>query len=310
MHTLTYLFDWLLTASLRASVLTLGVVLIQMALQKHLSPRWRYALWLPVLAVLLTQRYRALTRARALLRYGWAGAGLLFAAMAGAVLNALNIRLDPPAIAFQLEHGGAKIILVDPEFSAVVAEALKLMRGPKPMVIDVDDKMVPGSHRIGELEYEYAVASGDPTYPGVRPEDEWDAISLGYTSGSGASKTTFTENDDPKRLIDLDNALHQANELFVTGRPADAIRQFEAVIAKRPDLVDAYRYMAYAYWQLGQPVAAIKTLEAAVTLHVADQDVLTRLGVFLAETGQAAKAIALLESVKDQIGRASCRERG
>ncbi|WP_031337968.1 acyl-CoA synthetase [Rhodopseudomonas sp. B29] len=104
--------------------------------------------------------------------------------MAGAVLNALNIRLDAPAIAFQLEHGGAKIILVDPEFSAVVAEALKLMRGPKPLVIDVDDKMVPGSHRIGELEYEYAVASGDPTYAGVRPEDEWDAISLGYTSGT------------------------------------------------------------------------------------------------------------------------------
>ena len=57
--------------------------------------------------------------------------------MAGAVLNALNIRLDATAIAFQLEHGGAKIILVDPEFSAVVADALKLMRGPKPLVIDV-----------------------------------------------------------------------------------------------------------------------------------------------------------------------------
>jgi fatty-acyl-CoA synthase len=104
--------------------------------------------------------------------------------MAGAVLNALNIRLDAAAIAFQLDHGGAKIILVDPEFSSVVAEALKLMTKPKPLVIDVDDKMFPGSHRIGELEYEYAVASGDPTFVGHRPEDEWDAISLGYTSGT------------------------------------------------------------------------------------------------------------------------------
>ena len=58
--------------------------------------------------------------------------------MAGAVLNALNIRLDASSIAFQLDHGGAKIILVDPEFSDVIIEALSLMKGPKPFVIDVD----------------------------------------------------------------------------------------------------------------------------------------------------------------------------
>src|ERR1019366_2717332 len=59
--------------------------------------------------------------------------------MAGAVLNALNIRLDASSIAFQLDHGGGRIILVDPEFSGVIAEALTLMSGPKPLVIDVDD---------------------------------------------------------------------------------------------------------------------------------------------------------------------------
>ena len=59
--------------------------------------------------------------------------------MAGAVLNALNIRLDAASIAFQLDHGGAKIILVDPEFAGVITEALALMTGPKPFVIDVDD---------------------------------------------------------------------------------------------------------------------------------------------------------------------------
>src|ERR1700736_5169853 len=74
--------------------------------------------------------------------------------MAGAVLNALNIRLDAASIAFQLDHGGAKIILVDPEFSGVIAEALKLMTGPKPFVIDVDDSAFAGGKRIGELEYE------------------------------------------------------------------------------------------------------------------------------------------------------------
>src|SRR6195256_6323069 len=72
--------------------------------------------------------------------------------MAGAVLNALNIRLDAASIAFQLDHGGAKIILVDPEFTGVIAEALTLMTGPKPMVIDVDDPAFSGGQRTGELE--------------------------------------------------------------------------------------------------------------------------------------------------------------
>jgi fatty-acyl-CoA synthase len=104
--------------------------------------------------------------------------------MAGAVLNALNIRLDAPSIAFQLDHGGAKIILVDPEFSGVIAEALTLMSRPKPFVIDVDDAAFTGGGRIGEIEYEAAVASGDPAFPPRYPDDEWNAIALGYTSGT------------------------------------------------------------------------------------------------------------------------------
>src|SRR5277367_3555080 len=81
--------------------------------------------------------------------------------MAGAVLNALNIRLDAPSIAFQLDHGGAKLILVDPEFAGVIAEALTLMTGPKPVVIDVDDTAFAGGKRIGEIEYEEALSQGD-----------------------------------------------------------------------------------------------------------------------------------------------------
>jgi fatty-acyl-CoA synthase len=104
--------------------------------------------------------------------------------MAGAVLNALNIRLDAASIAFQLDHGGAKIILVDPEFSDVIAEALDLMTGPKPFVIDVDDKAFSGGRRIGAIEYEEAVAQGDPGFEALPPHDEWDAIALSYTSGT------------------------------------------------------------------------------------------------------------------------------
>ncbi|QDM22234.1 acyl-CoA synthetase [Tardiphaga sp. vice154] len=104
--------------------------------------------------------------------------------MAGAVLNALNIRLDPASIAFQLDHGGAKILLVDPEFAAVITDALELMTQPKPVVIDVDDVAFGPSAGIGEIEYEDAVTSGDPTFTSPYPLDEWDAIALGYTSGT------------------------------------------------------------------------------------------------------------------------------
>ncbi len=104
--------------------------------------------------------------------------------MAGAVLNALNIRLDAPSIAFQLDHGGARIILVDPEFAGVISEALTLMKGAKPLVIDVDDLAFAGGKRIGELEYETAVAQGDPGFVARLPGDEWDAIALSYTSGT------------------------------------------------------------------------------------------------------------------------------
>src|SRR4051794_11359714 len=104
--------------------------------------------------------------------------------MTGAVLNALNIRLDAPSIAFQLDHGGAKIILVDPEFADVIAEALTLVKGPKPLVIDVDDAAFAGGKRIGEIEYEMALSQGDSSFAPRMPGDEWNAIALSYTSGT------------------------------------------------------------------------------------------------------------------------------
>src|SRR5258708_35558885 len=91
--------------------------------------------------------------------------------MAGGVLNALNIRVDAPSIAFQLDHGGAKIMLVDPEFSGVISEALSLMNGPKPLVIDVADAAFAGGKRIGELEYEEALSQGDENFVAKLPDD-------------------------------------------------------------------------------------------------------------------------------------------
>jgi fatty-acyl-CoA synthase len=104
--------------------------------------------------------------------------------MAGAVIHAINVRLDAAAVAFQLDHGAAKVLLVDPEFAAVITDALGLMSGPKPLVIDVDDVAFSVPQRIGELEYEDALTLGSPDFSSAFPLDEWDAIALGYTSGT------------------------------------------------------------------------------------------------------------------------------
>ena len=104
--------------------------------------------------------------------------------MAGAVLNTLNTRLDPDAIAFMLEHGDAKILISDREFAGTIAAALaKVAR--KPLVIDVDDPEYDGpGERLGVTDYEAFIAGGDPGFAWQPPADEWQAIALNYTSGT------------------------------------------------------------------------------------------------------------------------------
>ncbi len=103
--------------------------------------------------------------------------------MAGAVLNALNIRLDAETIAFILKHGEAKVLITDTEFSPTIGAALALL-GKKPLVIDIADPQGPGGERLGALDYEAFLATGDPGFAELTPADEWDAISLNYTSGT------------------------------------------------------------------------------------------------------------------------------
>ncbi|HET9652375.1 MAG TPA: acyl-CoA synthetase [Usitatibacter sp.] len=104
-------------------------------------------------------------------------------AMFGAVLNTLNTRLDAEAIAFMLDHGEAKVLFTDREFSAVVGKALKLAKA-KPLVVDVDDALFTGGEAVGGIEYEALVAEGDADFEWTFPPDEWDAIALNYTSGT------------------------------------------------------------------------------------------------------------------------------
>ncbi len=103
--------------------------------------------------------------------------------MAGAVLNALNIRLDADTIAFILKHGEAKALITDGEFAPVIGSALAQL-DRKPLVIDIADPLGPDGERLGEIDYEAFFAEGDPNFAELTPRDEWDAIALNYTSGT------------------------------------------------------------------------------------------------------------------------------
>ena len=106
--------------------------------------------------------------------------------MAGAVLNTLNTRLDPETIAFMLDHGEAKAVIVDPEFAGVMKKAIALRQSKAPLlVIDVEDALFNGpADKIGATTYEAFVAKGDPVFVWSLPTNEWDAIALNYTSGT------------------------------------------------------------------------------------------------------------------------------
>ena len=104
--------------------------------------------------------------------------------MCGGVLHAINTRLDASAIAFQLDHAESKMLIADTAFSSIVLEAATIMTC-KPIIIDHNDKEIQQAYsQIGEYDYEEALQSGDEAYDWLMPKDEWDAISVNYTSGT------------------------------------------------------------------------------------------------------------------------------
>jgi fatty-acyl-CoA synthase len=112
--------------------------------------------------------------------------------MAGAVLNTLNTRLDAAILAFTFDHADTKVLITDREFSKTIKEALSLAKA-KPLVIDYDDPDYAGpGERLGAIEYEDFLKEGDPDFAWAMPNDEWDAITLNYTSGT---------TGDPKGVV-------------------------------------------------------------------------------------------------------------
>ncbi|MCH2546314.1 MAG: acyl-CoA synthetase [Alphaproteobacteria bacterium] len=111
--------------------------------------------------------------------------------MCGAVITSLNTRLDAALIAFQLIHSEAKVLIVDRQYSAQVQEALEML-DKAPLIIDIDDPEYKGGTLLGDADYEAFIATGDPEFDWYWPNDEWDAISMNYTSGT---------TGDPKGVV-------------------------------------------------------------------------------------------------------------
>jgi len=130
-----------------------------------------------------------------------------------AVLHPLNTRLDAAVIAFQLDHAESKVVIVDREFSGVMKEALALA-AVRPLVIDYDDPNYPADapypkgERIGALDYETFVDGGDTDFAWSMPDDEWDAISLNYTSGTTGNPKGVVYHHRGATLMAYTNTIH------------------------------------------------------------------------------------------------------
>jgi arylsulfatase A-like enzyme/Tfp pilus assembly protein PilF len=134
--------------------------------------------------------------------------------------------------------------------------------------------------------------------PGSRQAEDPEAAArlraLGYIAGNAPAKARYTEDDDPKRLVALDQALRRAVDLYERKRPREAIPIYQEVIASRPGMEVTYSHLAMLYWDLGEPQAAIATLQRARQQGADNVALRTKLGMYLAETGAVDEALPLL----------------
>jgi arylsulfatase A-like enzyme/Tfp pilus assembly protein PilF len=190
--------------------------------------------------------------------------------------------------------------------SGVLAGREKLVSLPLPELYDLsadprEERNLIDQRGDRRRALEARLASFGSAGPGPRAAESAEALSrlraLGYVSGAAATKTRYAEGDDPKRLIDLDRAIHEGIELYQHKRGAEAEQVYERILARRPDMTLAYRHLAALRWEMGQPGAAVATLERAMKAGASDASLQAQLGVYLAEAGQPAVAIPLLEAI-------------
>jgi arylsulfatase A-like enzyme/Flp pilus assembly protein TadD len=151
-----------------------------------------------------------------------------------------------------------------------------------------------------------ALSAFKPLLPGQRVTEDADAAArlraLGYVSGNAPAKTAYSEADDPKRLIELDAAIHRALDAAGEGRTAEAADIYRQVITRRPGMSIAYRHLAFLEWRQGNAASAIDVLRQAVANGVTDTRALAQLGEYLTDTGRVPEGVRILEPLAGNPG--------
>jgi arylsulfatase A-like enzyme/Flp pilus assembly protein TadD len=201
------------------------------------------------------------------------------------------------AMSAMLNRGGAPL-------TGVLLERDKFIELPIPERYELASDPAERTNLAGRsAEKDRALAASlrafNPAPPGQRRAEDPEAVArlraLGYVSGNAPAKARYTEADDPKQLVELDGAIHRAIEAFAARRVDEAVRIYQDVLTRRPDMTIAYRHLAFIEWQRGNARAAVDVLERAVRAGATQPALVAQLGAYLADTGRVAEAVRLLE---------------
>ncbi len=187
--------------------------------------------------------------------------------------------------------------------SGIVADREKYIDLPIPERYDLQADAHEAANLAGRLpERDRTLAAAlrafNAVLPGRRRADPEAAArlrSLGYITGDAPLKARYTESDDPKTLVAVDQELHRGVDLYTSRRYDEAIQAYQSIIRQRPDMAIAYRHLAFVEWETGRPREAIDVLQRAVAAGAPHGGVTTQLGNYLAEAGNPSAAIQLLE---------------
>ena len=201
------------------------------------------------------------------------------------------------AMSAMLNRGGAPL-------TGVLVDRDKFIELPIPERYDLASDPAERTSLAGRsAEKDRALAASlrafNPVPPGQRQAEDPEAVArlraLGYLSGNAPAKARYTEADDPKQLVDLDREVHRAIEAFAARRSDEAVRIYQDVLTRRPDMTIAYRHLAFIEWQRGNARAAVEALERAVRAGATQPALVAQLGAYLADTSRVAEAVRLLE---------------
>jgi arylsulfatase A-like enzyme/Flp pilus assembly protein TadD len=220
------------------------------------------------------------------------------------LLAASERRSDAPPRPSYFEAMSAMLNRGWAPLTGILAGRDKYIDLPIPELYSLEKDPAEETNRAGHApDLERALVAGLRAFgaalPGARHAEDTETTArlraLGYVSGDAPLKTRYSENDDPKRLVDIDQAVHRGVELYSTGQFDRAEQTYQEVLSRRPDMAIAYRHLAFVEWQRGKVNEAIGVLRRALAQGVKHTGITTQLGTYLAETGHAVEAISLLE---------------